>query len=116
MPGVLVEVQRYMIFARKRHKGIPDSWIRPQEAALRLGISPCKITRWAGLGYYTLHRLGPTPYVCWSEMMENRLVRQQLERFHERIEQEEAADADKPLQRPTRHKPLTEPLFRKETK
>lgn len=77
----------------KRHKGIPDSWIRATEAGHRLGVNTCRIVCWCRLGYFSSYRKNlQTVYYCWEEMLRNKLVRQEFEKFQARLKEEENAD------------------------
>lgn len=72
----------------RHHRNIPKTWIRLFEAAHRLGLPGRRIGVWAKLGYFKRYNRGQISYVCWEEMLRNKLVRQQLKAFHDELDKD----------------------------
>lgn len=79
---------------------VPADPIRVTEAAHRMGVHVSTISKWARCGYFRIHRIRHKAHVDWEEVMRNRLMRQELDQFHARLERE----ADDPL--PKREAPI----------
>lgn len=93
----------------KRQNNLPPSWIRIAEAGHRLGLPLKRIGVWARLGYFRKYKRGQISYVCWDEMLRNKLVRERLAAFQRELENE----VEKPRFKRKRHDPmLKEPMYK----